>query len=367
MKKLIFRKFNKDTLFFFLTSIIVMSLIVWTIQAVNYFDFVTQDGHGLKVYFLYTALSFPKIVNRILPFIYFVSLFYIIINYEIKNELSIYWINGISKINFANNIIVFSIILMIFQIWLGGFVSPQSQYKARNYLKNSNIDFFTSLIKEGKFINAVKGLTIFIEKKEKDGSFSNIFLDDSTKNVSKMIHAKDGILIDSQKKKVFRLYDGKVINIDKNKINVFEFDQIDFGLKDFASNTITVPKIQEIGTRTLLACFFSIEAKKFEAFKCDKPLMKEIKQELLKRTYTPLYIPVITILCCFLITSSRIKSNYLKIRNLIFIITFIILVFSETSLRYSTSSNFAMIVYLVLPWILFLISYLIFNKKVKNA
>ena len=95
--------------------------------------------------------------------------------------------------------------------------------------------------------------------------------------------------------------------------------------------------------------------------------MKEIKQELLKRTYTPLYIPVITILCCFLITSSRIKSDYLKIRNLIFIITFIILVFSETSLRYSTSSNFAMIVYLILPWIIFLISYLIFNKKVKNA
>ena len=201
MKKLIFRKFNKDTLFFFITSIIVMSLIVWTLQAVSYFDFVSQDGHGLKVYFLYTILNFPKIVNRILPFIYFVSLFYIIINYEIKNELSIFWINGITKINFANNIILFSIILMILQIWLGGFLSPQSQFKARNYLKNSNIDFFTSLIKEGKFINAVKGLTIFIDKKNEDGSYSNIFLDDSTKNVSKMIHAKDGVLIDSQKKK----------------------------------------------------------------------------------------------------------------------------------------------------------------------
>ena len=367
MKKLIFRKFNKDTLFFFGTSVIVMSLIVWTLQAVSYFDFVSQDGHGLKVYFLYTILNFPKIVNRILPFIYFVSLFYIIISYELKNELSIYWINGITKINFANNIILFSIVLMIFQIWLGGFLSPQSQFKARNYLKNSNIDFFTSLIKEGKFINAVKGLTIFIEKKEADGSYSNIFLDDSTKNVSKMIHAKDGVLIDSKKKKMFRLYEGKVINIDKNKINVFEFDQIDFSLKDFASNTITVPKIQEIDTRTLLGCFFSIKVKKFEAFKCDESLMKEIKQELLKRIYTPLYIPVITILCCFLLTSSRIKSNYQKIRNLIFILTFIILVFSETSLRYSASSNYAMTVYLVLPWMIFLIAYSIFNKKVKNA
>ena len=34
-------------------------------------------------------------------------------------------------------------------------------------LKNSNIDFFTSLIKEGKFINAVSGLTIFIDEKKR--------------------------------------------------------------------------------------------------------------------------------------------------------------------------------------------------------
>ncbi len=98
MKKLTFRKFTQDTLVFFAASVLIMALIVWTFQAVNYFDFVTQDGHGLKVYFFYTILNFPKIVHRILPFIFFLSLFYTIVNYELKNELSIFWINGISKI-----------------------------------------------------------------------------------------------------------------------------------------------------------------------------------------------------------------------------------------------------------------------------
>ena len=51
MKKLIFRKFNLDTLAFFTTSLVIMGLIVWTLQAVNYFDYVTEDGHGLKIYF----------------------------------------------------------------------------------------------------------------------------------------------------------------------------------------------------------------------------------------------------------------------------------------------------------------------------
>jgi len=275
--------------------------------------------------------------------------------------------NGITKIKFTNNIILMSIFLMIFQIFLSAFVSPSAQFKARNYLKNSNVDYFTSLIKEGKFINAVKGLTIFINKKNDDGSYEDIFLDDSAKNNSRMIYAKNGILVDNQKQKVFRLFDGKVINIEKSKINVFEFDQIDFNLNDFTSNTIVVPKIQEISTLGLLGCFFSFEVEKFEAFNCDKSILHKIKQELLKRLYTPIYIPVIGILCCFLITSSRIKSNYQKIRNLVFILTFTILVFSETSLRYSTSSNSAMFIYLILPWLIFLISYSIFNKKVKNA
>ena len=211
MKKLIFNKLYLDTASFFFTSLIIMSLIVWTLQAVNYFDFVTEDGHGLKVYFSYTILNFPKIINRILPFIFFISLFYIIINYELRNELNIFWVNGISKIQFLNRLVIFSIYLMIFQLFMSNFISPISQFKARDYLKNSNIDFFTSLIKEGKFINIAKDLTIFIDKENSDGSYNNIFIEDLRNLNSKMIYAKKGNLVNDEKIKKFRLNNGKVI------------------------------------------------------------------------------------------------------------------------------------------------------------
>ena len=156
MKKLIFRKFTSDTLSFFLLILATIGVIVWTLQAVKYFDFVTQDGHGLKIYFSYIVFNFPKIIHRIIPFIFFITLFYILINYENKNELSIFWINGISRMEFANKIVFLSIILTVIQIWIGSYFSPLSQFKSREFLKNSNIDFFTSLIKDGKFINAVE-------------------------------------------------------------------------------------------------------------------------------------------------------------------------------------------------------------------
>ena len=69
-KKLIFRKFFLDNTYFFITALASLSIIVWVIQAVNFLDFVTEDGHGLGVYFKYTLLNLPKIISRLMPFIF---------------------------------------------------------------------------------------------------------------------------------------------------------------------------------------------------------------------------------------------------------------------------------------------------------
>ncbi len=373
MKKLIFLKFASDTISFFLILCFTIGLIVWTLQAVNYFDYVTQDGHGLRTYFSYIILNFPKIISRIIPFIFFVSLFYMLINYEMKNELLIYWTSGVTKQKFANNVLLLSILLTLLQICIGGFFSPLSQYKAREYLKNSNVDFFTSLIKEGKFINVVDGLTIFIDTRNENGTYSNIFIDDSSKSNSRMIYSKDGTLISDNTRKIFRLYDGKVINKDESKINIFEFDQIDFNLADYSSNTILVPKIQELPSLSLMKCVLDLNdidyLKKINManFNCQKSLIKEINQELFKRFYKPLYIPIIALLCCFLIIVPKNNFTYQRNRKIIFLITFLMIVLSEASLRYSTLSNFNTIFYLTLPWIIFVFIFFILNNRLKNV
>ena len=348
-----------------------IGLIVWTLQAVNYFDFVTQDGHGLKTYFSYTLLNFPKIIHRIIPFIFFISLFYIITDYETKNEMLIFWTFGVSKINFANKIIILSLILTFLQVWIGGFFSPFSQFKAREYLKNSNIDFFTSLIKEGKFINAVEGLTIFIDKKNDNGTYSNIFLDDSSKSNSRVIYAKNGILLDNSGKKLFRLYDGRILDKEKSKINSFKFDQIDFNLAEYSTSTILNPKIQELPSIELLSCSYKIINNRFieknDLFLCEESIFNDILQEIFKRFYKPLYLPIIAIMCCFLVILSKNNLNYEKNKRIVFLITFLILIVSEASLRYSTISNLATTLYLIIPWISFFLIYLFFYIKVKNV
>jgi lipopolysaccharide export system permease protein len=359
MKKIIIKKLYNDIFLTFATFLIIMSTIVLTIQAVNFFDYVTEDGHSLKIYFMYTFLNFPKIFSRVLPFIFFLTVFYLLISYEKKNELNIFWINGISKIEFLNKLILLTIFITIFQIFLTSYLSPMAQLKGRNFLKNSNMDFFTSLIKKGKFINIAKNITIYIENENKKDEYENIFIEDTRSNNSRMIFAKKGKLIDNINEKKFQLFNGRVVNSQKSNLNIFNFNEIDFQLKELGSKTIIVPKIQEINTLKLIDCLRYGLNFQNNLFRCEKRLNNEIKKELFKRIYKPIFLIIIAIVTCFLLF----KNNYYSI----FGYNVLIILYSEISLRYFGISNFFSLIALIVPIIILIFTYYTFRNKSKYA
>jgi len=377
MKKLLFQKFLKDILKFFIIICFCIGLIVWVVQAVNYLDFVTEDGHGLYVYFSYSILNFPKIIHRILPFVFFISLFYQIAQYEIKNELLIFWTNGISRIQFINVIIIYSIIITLFQIFLGAYVSPAGQNEARSFIRNSNIDFFPSLIKEGKFIDTVSDLTIFIESKDNFGNYKNIYLYESygkNKNInelkSKIIYAESGTLINKGKNKYAELRDGKMINKYSKKITNFSFEKINFDLNKFDSKSTSFPKIQELSSNLLLQClyynFINKEKKIISNLLSCNPSIKNIKQEVFKRFYKPIYFPLIGLICCLLIFKSKESINYNSYRIFLFFITFFILVISEISLRYAAYNLLGTYFFTLFPIFIFFTIYISLILKTRD-
>ena len=247
MKKLIFKNLLKDITSFFLLSIISISVIVWVIQAVNYLDFVSEDGHSFRIYFLYTLLSLPKIIGRVLPFMFFLSLFYILLKYEENNELVIFWLNGIKKISFINVILRFSFFFLVIQIFFSSFLIPQTQDLARSFIRTSNIDSFSALVKEKKFIDTVSNLTIYVDEKNEDQKLKNIILkDEINKDESQFIYAQEGKIISNENSKYLLLFDGKIINKDKKGTSIFNFETSQFNLSKFTTKTTTYPKVQEM-------------------------------------------------------------------------------------------------------------------------
>ena len=367
MKKLIFKKLANDISFFFIISTISLATIIWIIQAVNFLDLISEDGHGLKVYFLFTLFSLPKIISKIFPFIFMISIFYTILKYELSNELIIYWMNGITKINFINILIKISIIFFLLQLFFTSIIVPYTLDKGRSYFRTSSIDLFSSIIKEKKFIDSVKNLTIFVDKKNKN-ELKDVYIKEKLKdNNSQIIVAESGnIYNDNLNVNAIILFNGKIINYENNNQNIINFTEFRLDLSKYNSNTITHPKTQEMSSINLFNClqnfkdykFSRTEKKKIFFEGCNLEIQGSIIEEFLKRFFSPFFIILISLTSSLLILVNKDQERFnLKCAS-IFCLSVIALLASEITLRYSSTSIYNMVLYLILPIFTFITIYL---------
>jgi len=372
MKKLIFRNIFKDITTFFIITSLSLTLIVWVIQAVNYLDFVSEDGHSFKVYFMYSLLSLPKIFSKLFLFIFFISVFFTISKYEENNEILIFWNYGIKKSEFINKIIKFSFIYFLISVILSFLIVPKTQDIARSYIRDSNIDYFPSLIKSQSFNDTVNNLTIFVEEKTSEGLIKNIFIKENIlDNKSRIITAREGLLVKKNNSFYLFLFDGKIINLYVNNTNIIQFEKTEFNLSRFSSKSTVFPKIQETNSIKLLECLSSFINKKegfFEKlFVCDDTSVNSVLQELYKRLILPLYIIVSGFIASCLIIKSRSHSSSVIFKSVIFILGFIFIIFSEGSTNIVSFHNFNKSLIAFIPFIASIIGYLVFisSKKLK--
>ena len=373
MKKIIFNKLQKEIFLFFLVSSIALTLIIWVIQAVNYLDIVTEDGHSFKVYFLFTLLSLPKIFSQSLPFVFFLSVFYIVSDYEDKNQLLIYWSYGVNKLQVINQIIQLSLIFVIFQIIFSTIAVPYTQDKSRSYIRSSNLDFFPNLIKPKKFIDTVKGLTIFIDEKNKDGSFSKILLKDETNtNNVQIIIAEKGNIILKDDKKILLLNNGEILKVNKNnKTTSFNFRTTQFNLENYSSKTTKTPKVQEIATIDLIKCFDFLKKNLntsvvIRSLNCNSNFLKNIYQELFKRIYLPVYIVLIGLIASLILLKSKNTPGYFSFKIKIFLTGIFFIILSDILLNYTGNKIINNLIYIVIPVFSFLIIYQILFLKLRK-
>jgi len=379
-----------------LFSIILFTLasVVWVVQSVNYLDLVVEDGHAFKIYFSYSFLSIPKSLTKLIPFTFFITLILTIIKFERDNELIVFWTSGLNKMDLVNNIFIIAIIFTILQWLMATTIAPQSLNYSRSLLKNSQLTFYESLIKEKKFNDTIKGFTIFIEKEDLNGNFQNVFIKDDTKVKFKKVFDEFGN-IDLEKSEKIRpnsstifAKSGYFSNIDNSpylvlingtiqkekedgNISSLDFDKTQINLDQYATKTITYPKIQESNTIFLIKnCYLNFK----DSFKINYN-RKQLKgcpykgqdaiSELNKRIGMPLYIPLLSLICCYLLSSRKEEGNINLQKWLYFFIGFLVLVFAEIVVRYSGKAYYLTLTYYLVPLTLTFLNYLLLVRKFK--
>ena len=375
MKKIIFKNFLEETTQFFILSACAVTIIVWVIQAVNYLEFVTEDGHSFKVYFLYTIYSLPKIFSKLLPFMFFFSIFLTLVKYEEQNQTLIFWTNGIHKIIFVNIIIKYSLLFVFISLIFSLIIVPLSQDKARSFIRESNIDYLPLLIKPKKFIDTVERLTIYSDKKD-ENTLENIIIKDSfSRSKSKIIYAKKGYFTESNQSNYLILIDGKILNINDGKTNSFDFNETQINLSKYTSKTTKTPKIQEVNTKILFNCLFRGEISNIKSnnlnsnliFNCNKTLAlkNKISQELFSRFFKPFYIPLLALIGSLLLIKSKNSQGFSTYKFKVFALGVAVVSVSEISTKFYSANFSESSIIFIIPFILFLLLYLFLKKQFK--
>ena len=371
MKKILFRKILSDCLIFFSIALFFTGTIIWIFQAVNFLDIMIEDGRDYIIYIKFTLLIFPKIISKVLPFIFFISFLYIITKYEVENELIIFWNFGVNKISLVNFFFKFSILLTILQIILNSLIVPKTQDQARSFLRKSNIDFLENFIKPRKFNDTIKDLTIYSDKRDENNNFTEIYIKKGSGNNSFQItYAKKGNFKQIGDRQIFELFNGETISVVNKKITNFRFKKSNLNLSNLESNTTTYKKTQEVSTINLIKCYKNIYnkknldlSKKLKIENCRSDNLSNILKEFHKRIVIPLYIPVLMLISLLLIIKSKENINYLKYRFLIFLFGLSTIIISEMTLRFIDENFFNNIIILIIPLSLIMILYLLFYFK----
>jgi len=377
MKKILYKNLFKDCFIFFLIALTSSAIIIWVFQAVNYLDLMVEDGRDFLVYLNYTLLNFPKILTKLIPFIIFFSIFYTISKYEANNELMILWNIGINKIKLVNFFLKISIIIFILQLFLTTFLVPNFQNISRDLIRSSELSFGESLFKPKKFNDTIKNLTIYIDDKDQNNFLKNIYIKkDIDENSFQVTFAKKGKFIKKGNNNVLELYEGETINKNDNKISNFSFSKSDFYFLENETGILEFNKIQEMTTLDMFICLNNIKNLNFEILKntkvsennkhnCRISGVGNIYKELYKRFLLPFYIPILILITQLLIIKNKEYKNYSKLKVMIFLFGFFMIIFSESTLKMVSNNFINNLDIILLPIFLILSFYIYFFNLFK--
>ena len=363
----------------FILILFSLSLIAWTVRAVNFLDLIVDSGYSTSTYFTYSMLNLSNIMTKFIPLSFLLALLLTIIKLERQNELIILWTSGVGKYKITNLFFLISLIIFLIYIIFSTIITPTALNKSRALIKQSGVDTVSNLIKPNIFSDTFKGLTFYVEEKE-DNIIRNIFIKDDSNNLNSLLPknstAKNKTVIAERgvinKNKII-LEKGTIQSYQNDKtVKIIQFNKTLLNFDNLDNRVIKDVKIQETSTYKILSClknYYYNQIPEGYVKNCPKNNIAIVIETFSRRIIMPLYIPLVSILICFIIIYTKNKKKKIINRYLFFTISFVFLILSELLVRYSGISKIGFYIYLLIPFIFLPILYLIllnsFRKELR--
>ena len=328
-----------------------LSFLIWITQSARFLYLITDMGLSMDVYVPYILYQLPKIVSQMMLISFLISLFISIVKFQNNKEMEIYWLSGISKKTIIWTILKISLVPTFIAFFLYVYLAPMTGLISRTILANSEFTFINALVKKNNFNSPFSNLTVYVSENDNRGNLKKVYLFENNKTII----AKRGKVLNVNDKNYLQLIDGFVHEKNQNnKIQIIKFEKTLYDFTKYQSNLTTYPKLQERSFLWLL-----------NEFKKNKK-QKSVLFEIHKRIFKPLFIPIIALLCCFILYGNNEKFNLVKLRFLIFTLTVLFIIFLEVLLNLSSSNAFFQYFLYSFPVCVGILIYFILHKFIQN-
>jgi len=351
----IYQNFIKEILKTFIVILLGLTLIAWTVRAVNFLDLIVESGYSTSTYFQYSFLNLFGILTKFIPLAFLISLMIFILKQIQEKEFLILWTSGVKKIKIVNLFLLISVFILSIYLIFSAFIAPLALNKSRSIISQNNFNSFLPTVRVQQFSDSFEGFTFIVEKRvnnniekvfihDKSNTLKNLTPNQNT-NSSTTIVARSGII---EEKKMI-LFNGQIISSNKNtsKNEIIKFEQLNIDLKNLQTGAIKQPKLQETSTFDLFQCM-NASANNY-TISCKQNTKNEIITVLNRRIILPLYIPIISLICSFLIVRTQNRKNFFSNKYSVFILSFLVLLFAELIIRYTGLSKTVSILFFVTP------------------
>ncbi|HUC19786.1 MAG TPA: LPS export ABC transporter permease LptF [Acetobacteraceae bacterium] len=205
-----------------------LAALIWLTQSLRFLELVIDRGLSLRVFLELTGLLIPGFVAVILPITTFIVILFLYLRLAADRELTVMRAAGLSNFALARPALGLAIVSLAACFWLNLSIVPASVAAFRQYQFEIRNRIAAFLLQEGVFTPVSENFTVYVRKRDVDGTLHGILVDDARDpNDQATILAETGRITDGPDGPEVLLFHGsrQVIDRRTGRLNVLTFGE----------------------------------------------------------------------------------------------------------------------------------------------
>ncbi len=204
---------------------LILCVTVTLLQSVRLIDLIVQKGIGLDDFILLTGLMVPRLLAFILPLTIFIAVIACYRRLSADSELTVMRATGISDFKLQLPGLLAGLVVMMVCYGLNLYISPVAQSLLLDKLFQHQSKWSIALIKEGKFTNIGKQMTLYVQSREGNNLIGIMVDNRSNEETPYTIFARYGQIIEDNGIPKVEIRDGSRQTLEDGVLHFASFDQ----------------------------------------------------------------------------------------------------------------------------------------------